>query len=267
MKFTPNFIQPEKEPVVDTLDGKFIAPSEEDAAAREFFPELVHDYRQTAKLTYPRIADPVGHEYYESLIATFNKKTDMEPSSVVEMEQTLRARYGRHFPAENFALIGRYLRNEPIDQLIAEREKLIEDFEKFTSGEALPGLCHLDRLFKPGESHFSLSIFWFNLAELHGFAHNPEKGLEAIGKAIQEFTDYARYQYPHQNEPMRESDVIMLVSRLVTRASFLDMMEDKAAADQALADAKSVDSAVYAEVLGRMSKQPHLEAFIQRIRQ
>ena len=33
MEFKPQFIQPEKEPVVDTLDGKFVAPSEEDAAA------------------------------------------------------------------------------------------------------------------------------------------------------------------------------------------------------------------------------------------
>jgi len=267
MKFTPNFIQPEKEPVVDTIDGKFIAPSEEDSAAREFFPELVHDYRQTAKLTYPRIADDDGHEYYESLIATFNKKTDMEPSSVVEMEQTLRARYGRHFPAENFSLIGRYLRNEPVEELIADREKLIRDFETFIGGDPLPGLCHLDRLFKPGESHFSLSIFWFNLAELHGFSHNPEKGLEAIGKAIEEFTEYAKYQYPHQDEPMRESDVIMLISRLVTRASFLDMMEDRTAADLALVAAQSINPDVYAEVLSRMSKQPHLEAFIHRIRQ
>ncbi|MBI1332811.1 MAG: hypothetical protein GC165_08015 [Armatimonadetes bacterium] len=267
MKFTPQFIQPEKEPVVDTIDGKFVSPTDEDAAAREFFPEMVHDYRQTAKLTYPRILDKEGHEYYEDIIATFNKKTDREPSAVVEMEQTLRARYGRHFPAENFSLIGRYLRNEPLDALIAEREKLIEDFSMFIAGEQLPNICPLDRLFRPGEANFSLSIFWFNLAELYGYDHNAEKGLEAIGQAIQEFTEYAQHQYPYQDEPMRESDVIMLISRLVTRASYLDMMGEPKAADESLAHAESIDPKIYAEVLGRLSKQPHLEAFIERIRQ
>ena len=267
MEFKPQFIQPEKEPVVDTLDGKFVAPSEEDAAAREFFPELVHDYRQTAKLTYPRISDEEGNDYYEDLIATFNKKTDREPSSVVEMEQTLRARWGRHFPAENFALIGRYLRNEPLESLIVERKKLISDFEKYLDGDEVCGLCHLDRLFKSGEPQFSLSIFWFNLAELYGYAHDPENGLEAIGHAIQQFMDYAHYQYPHLNEPMRESDTIMLISRLVTRALFLDMLGDQKSSDTALSDAQSVNAEVYGEVLNRMSKQPHLEAFIQRVRQ
>ena len=267
MEFRPDFIQPEKEPVIDTIDGKFIPPTEEDAAAREFFPQLVHDYRQTAKLTYPRIKDEAGHELYENIIATFNKKTDYEPSAVVEMEQTLRARYGRHFPAENFSLIGQYLRNEPLDELIEKRKQLIADFEAFAAGEPLAGLVELDRPLQPGESNFSLSIFWYNLAELYGYDHDPLNGLEAIGEAIEEFIAYAEKQYPAKDEPMRDSDKIMLVSRMVIRASFLDMMGDQKSSDTALLEAESVDASVYAEVLNRMSRQAHLEAFINRIRQ
>lgn len=267
MKFTPKFFQPEKEPVIDTIDGQFIPPTEEDAAAREFFPQLVHDYRQTAKLTYPRVMSDEGHDLYENIIATFNKKTDLEPSAVVEMEQELRLRYGRHFPAENFSLIGRYLRNEPLEDLIQDRIKLIRDFEDFAAGKPVEGLIELGRPLRDGEANFSLSIFWFNLAELYGYADQPEKGLEAIGHAINEFLEYGQHAYPEVGETMKESDAIMLVSRLVTRATFLDMMGEHQAADESLAHAESLDPDIYKEVLGRMSKQPHLEIFFKRIRQ
>ncbi len=266
MKFTPQFLQPEKEPVIDTIDGKFVPPTEEDEAAREFFPELVHDYRQTAKATYPQILDEAGNDLYESIIATINKKTEMEPSAVVEIERELRLRYGRHFPAENFSLIGRYLRNEPLEELIEARKALISDFESFVAGRPLEGLAVLNRPLRPGEAPFSLSIFWFNLAELYGYAEDPVNGLEAIGHAIQEFMKYGQLAYPEAGMTMRESDAIMLVSRLVTRAAFLDMMGDHAGADDSLIHAESLDPGIYDEVLRRMSKQAHLEIFFKRIR-